>query len=205
MTDEIIISKIYLIRNEKVMLDRDLAELYGVQTRDLNKAVSRNRSRFPPDFMFRLVDNEFKNLMFQIGTSSWGGTRKKPQAFTEQRVAMLSSVLKSKRAVAVNIHIIRVFTRMRRMLLTHKDILLQIQHLEKQIMKQDGQLKKHEKEMQMIFTALKNFLIRKLNLYAKSDLNVAKRIKSTLVILGQLPMVRLNNIPYQPMPHHILI
>ncbi|MBM4041533.1 MAG: ORF6N domain-containing protein [Planctomycetes bacterium] len=82
---------ILLIRGEKVLLDRDLARLYAVSTRDLNKAVSRNLDRFPPDFMFQLTSEEFTNLMFQIGTSSWGGRRKLPRAFTEQGVAMLSS------------------------------------------------------------------------------------------------------------------
>jgi hypothetical protein len=120
--DEVIISKIYLIRGQKVMIDRDLAELYDVTTGNLNKAVKRNLVRFPDDFMFQLTEDEFKNLIFQSGTSSlpagkaaWGGTRKRPYAFTEQGVAMLSSVLNSERAVLVNIHIIRVFTRMREM------------------------------------------------------------------------------------------
>jgi hypothetical protein len=85
------------------MLDRDLAELYGVTTGNLNKAVNRNLRRFPEDFMFRLNDEEFKNLMFQNGISSWGGTRKLPNAFTEQGVAMLSGVLSSDRAISVNI------------------------------------------------------------------------------------------------------
>jgi len=93
---------ILLVRGEKVLLDRDLAALYGVSTSNLNKAVSRNLERFPDDFMFRLSMEEFENLKFHFGTSSWGGTRKMPRAFTEQGVAMLSSVLKSKRAVAVN-------------------------------------------------------------------------------------------------------
>jgi hypothetical protein len=90
--DEIIMKKIYLIRGMKVMLDKDLAELYGVNTRNLNKAVNRNIKRFPDDFMVRLTKEEFDNLMFQIGTSSWGGTRKLPSAFTEQGVAMLSII-----------------------------------------------------------------------------------------------------------------
>jgi len=88
--DEIIIDKIYFIRGQKVMLDKYLAELYNVQTRDLNKAVKRNIKRFPDDFMFQLTPEEFKNLMFQNGTSSWGGSRKSPFAFTEQGVAMLA-------------------------------------------------------------------------------------------------------------------
>ncbi|MFC1739560.1 ORF6N domain-containing protein [Planctomycetota bacterium] len=96
---------IFLIRTQKVMLDKDLAALYGVQTRNLNKAVPRNLDRFPADFMFQLTKEEFENLKFHFGTSRWGGTRKLPSAFTEQGVAMLSSVLRSKRAVEVNIAI----------------------------------------------------------------------------------------------------
>ena len=102
---EIIQSKIYLILGHKVMLDRDLAELYGVLTSNLNKAVRRNLDRFPSDFGFTLTKEEFKNLIFQFGTSSWGGTRKSPMVFTEQGVAMLSSVLNSKRAIHVNIRL----------------------------------------------------------------------------------------------------
>ncbi len=95
---EIIEHKIFLIRGHKVMLDKELAILYGIGTRDLNKAVTRNLDRFPADFMFQLSKEESKNLMFQTGTSSWGGTRKTPRVFTEHGILMLSSVLKSKRA-----------------------------------------------------------------------------------------------------------
>jgi hypothetical protein len=98
-------NKIYLIRGQKVMLDKDLSELYGVTTRNLNKAVKRNLKRFPKDFMFQLNKQEFENLIFQSGTSNWGGTRKLPSAFTEQGVAMLSGVLNSDRAIMVNIQI----------------------------------------------------------------------------------------------------
>jgi hypothetical protein len=99
ITDEVVISKIYNIRNTKVMLDKDLAELYQVTTGNLNKSVNRNKSRFPEDFMFQLYEEEFKNLIFQNGISSWGGTRKLPYAFTEQGVAMLSGILHSERAI----------------------------------------------------------------------------------------------------------
>jgi hypothetical protein len=121
--EEIIISKIYLIRDQKVMLDADLAVLYGVTTGNFNKAVQRNIKRFPGDFMFQLTQQEFDNLIFQSGTSNWGGTRKLPYAFTEQGVAMLSSVLHSDRAIIVNIQIIRVFTKIRQLLETHIEIL----------------------------------------------------------------------------------
>jgi hypothetical protein len=138
--DDIITSKIYLIRDKKVMLDEDLAELYGVSTGNLNKAVKRNIARFPEDFMFQLTKEEFDNLIFQIGTSSWGGRRKLPYAFTEQGVAMLSGVLNSERAIKVNIQIMRVFTRMREMLETHKEILKKLEYLERKDIEQDEKI-----------------------------------------------------------------
>src|SRR5688572_10136793 len=103
-----------------MMLDRDLAELYDVETKVLNQAVKRNPDRFPADFMFQLTKKEIENLKSQIVTSSWGGVRKMPFAFTEQGVAMLSSVLKSEIAIRVNIQIIRILTRMRKMIITIK-------------------------------------------------------------------------------------
>ena len=158
ITDDVIISKIYFTRGQKIMLDRDLAELYGVTTGNLNKAVKRNLKRFPPDFMFQLTAQEFKNLIFQNGISSWGGTRYQPMAFTEQGVAMLSGVLNSQTAIEVNIRIIRVFSKMREMLLTHKDILLKLEQIEKKMLKQDGKMKKNEGDIQMIFEVLKELL-----------------------------------------------
>jgi cell shape-determining protein MreC len=131
LPDEMIINKIYIIRDKKVMIDRDLAELYGVDTRVLNQTVKRNLKRFPDDFMFQLTDEEFRNLRSQIVTSSWGGSRFRPMVFTEQGVAMLSSVLNSERAISVNIQIIRVFTRMRALIESHKEILKKLEMLEK--------------------------------------------------------------------------
>jgi hypothetical protein len=110
---QIIQNKIYEIRGLRVMLDYDLAELYEVETRILNQAVKRNINRFPQDFMFQLTNNEFDNLISQIVTSSWGGTRKLPFAFTEKGVAMLASVLKSGKAIEVNIEIVRAFVVLR--------------------------------------------------------------------------------------------
>jgi len=104
------------------MLDRDLAELYGVETRVLKQAVKRNINRFPDDFMFELTKTEFENLRSQIVISSWGGLRYAPMAFTEQGVAMLSSVLRSKRAIKVNIQIMRVFIKLRKMYIHHEDL-----------------------------------------------------------------------------------
>ncbi len=129
--DEIIISKIYFIRDLKIMLDKDLAQLYNVNTRDLNKAVSRNIKRFPNDFMFQLTENEHKNLMFQIGTSSWGGNRKLPYAFTEQGMAMLSGILKSDWAIDVNIRIMRIFSRIRQMSMDNMEFRLAIEEIKK--------------------------------------------------------------------------
>lgn len=138
---EVIISKIYLIRGVKVMLDTDLSVLYGVRTGNLNKAVKRNIKRFPDDFMFQLTKPEFDNLMFQSGISSWGGTRKLPYAFTEQGVAMLSSVLQNDRAIKVNIQIVRVFTKLHKLLEAHKEILQKLDELQKKDIEQDRQIK----------------------------------------------------------------
>jgi ORF6N domain len=148
---EIIQNKIYLIRGHKVMLDKDLAVLYGVLTRNLNKAVSRNLDRFPVDFGFSLTEDEFKNLMFQFGTSSWGGTRKLPMVFTEQGVSMLSSVLRSKRAIQVNIQIMRVFTKLREMMITHKDLARKIEDLERKF-------SDHNQKIIQIFEALRRLM-----------------------------------------------
>jgi len=127
---ELIQSKVHLIRKEKVLLDRDLAEMYGVETRVLKQAVRRNKDRFPGDFMFELSDDEFQNLRSQTGTSSWGGTRYAPMAFTEHGVAMLSSVLNSKQAVEVNIQIMRVFVKMRKWAENYAELLTKIEDLE---------------------------------------------------------------------------
>src|SRR6266705_121421 len=127
-TEEAIINKIYLIRGQKVMLDEDLAELYGVETKQLKRQVRRNIERFPDDFMYELTSNEYNALRSQFGTLKRGQHSKyMPMAFTEQGVAMLSSVLNSKTAIEVNIQIIRIFTRMRELLLTHKDILIKLE------------------------------------------------------------------------------
>jgi hypothetical protein len=138
--EEVIMSRIYMIRSQKVMLDMDLAELYGVETKQLKRAVRRNEKRFPQDFMFELSQDEFENLRSQFGTSSWGGIRYAPMAFTEQGVAMLSSVLNSDRAILVNIQIIRIFTRMREMLMAHQDILEKISQIEQKITDHDDKI-----------------------------------------------------------------
>ncbi|MFK7787231.1 MAG: ORF6N domain-containing protein [Crocinitomicaceae bacterium] len=140
LTSEVILSKIYLVRGYKIMLDRDLAELYQVETKQLKRQVRRNIERFPEDFMFELSKDEIENLRCQLGTSSWGGTRYASMAFTEQGVAMLSSVLKSEIAIDVNIQIIRTFTKMREMLLTHNELLIKMSELEKRADDQDDRM-----------------------------------------------------------------
>lgn len=152
VTDEAVVGKIYLIRGCKVMLDVDLAELYQVSTKRLNEQVKRNASRFPEDFAFLLTDRELSNLKSQIATASWGGRRTLPWAFTEQGVAMLSSVLNSDRAIQVNIQIIRIFTKMREILLDYKDVLLRLEQLETQTMK-------NTEDVKVVFDYLKQLLV----------------------------------------------
>lgn len=134
IADENLLSKIYFIRGQKVMIDRDLAELYGVFTKNLNLSVKRNNERFPEDFMFQLTREEYSSLRLQIETLKQGAHSKfLPYAFTEQGVAMLSSVLNSKQAIVVNIQIIRVFTKMREIISSNKDILLKLEQLERKV------------------------------------------------------------------------
>lgn len=145
----IVLSKIFIIRDHKVMIDRDLAELYGVETRTLNQAVKRNLQRFPEDFMFQMTSDELAYWKSQIVISNKEkmGIRKPPLVFTEQGVAMLSSVLNSERAILVNIQIIRIFTRIRELLIPHKDILQKLMDLE-------NKGKDHSKRIKMIFEYL---------------------------------------------------
>ncbi|MHB8173924.1 MAG: ORF6N domain-containing protein [Nitrospirota bacterium] len=147
---ELIEGKIYLVRGLKVMLDSDLAELYAVETSNLNKAVKRNIDRFPQDFMFQLTKEEADSLRFQIGMSKAegrGGRRYLPYAFTEQGVAMLSSVLKSDRAIHVNIAIMRAFVKLRQFLSAHKDLARKFAELERRI-------GKHDEEIKAVFNAI---------------------------------------------------
>jgi hypothetical protein len=129
---------ILLLRGEKVILDKDIAALYEVETKTLVRAMKRNLDRFPKDFMFQLTAEEVENLRYQIGTSSWGGRRYRPYAFTEQGVAMLSSILRSERAVRVNIEIMRVFVRLRQVMSTQADLVRRLDELEQRY---DGQFK----------------------------------------------------------------
>lgn len=122
--------KIFELRGHRVMLDFHIAELYGVETKMLKRAVTRNIKRFPADFMFQLTKKELKNLRYQFGTSSWGGIRYLPYAFTEQGVSMLSSVLKSSKAIDINISIMRAFVFTRQYALSHKDLTEKLKLLE---------------------------------------------------------------------------
>jgi hypothetical protein len=152
ISEATIISKIYELRGKKVMIDRDLANLYDVETRVLNQSVKRNQKRFPEDFMFQMTTEEMKYWKSQIVISNNEkmGLRKSPMAFTEQGVAMLSSVLNSDRAIMVNIRIIRVFTKIRELLATQKDILRKLEEIEKKDLDQD-------KKINLIFEYLKQF------------------------------------------------
>lgn len=151
VVEQKILSKIHTVRGDKVILDKDLAVMYGIETKVFNQAVKRHMERFPKDFMFTLTKNEWDNLRSHFVTSSWGGSRYRPKVFTEQGVAMLSSILNSKVAIQVNIHIIRVFTNFRKFALTHKDILLQLAKLEKEV-------KGNSKDIDNVFLVLKELI-----------------------------------------------
>jgi len=174
---ELVATKILLVRGRKVMLDRDLAQLYGVAVKRLNEQVKRNIRRFPEDFMFQLSWEEVEasrpqnatlkenvyskrdtDLKSQIATSSWGGVRKAPFVFTEQGVAMLSSVLNSERAIEVNIAIMRAFVRMREILLTNKDLAVKIEALELKYKNHDLKLAEYDKHIGAIFEAIKQLM-----------------------------------------------
>ncbi len=150
---ELIESKIYLLRGQKVMLSQHLAELYQVEVRALIQAVKRNMDRFPADFMFQLTDGEYANLKSQIVISSWGGSRRaNPYAFTEQGVAMLSSVLRSKRAVRVNIEIMRAYVKLRRLLASHSFLARKLDSLEK----------KYDKQFSVVFDVIRQLMALRL-------------------------------------------
>lgn len=152
MPVENILKRILIIRGLKVMLDTDLARLYGVATWRLNEQVKRNRDRFPEDFMFQLNDEEFDCLRSQSAISNRGGRRYPPFAFTEHGVAMLSSVLHSKQAIQVNIHIMRAFSQLRQMLATHKDLARKLEELEKKY-------ELHDVKFKEVFNAIRELMM----------------------------------------------
>jgi len=173
LPDEAIINKIYVVRGKKVMIDRDLAELYGVETRVLNQAVRRNEKRFPEDFMFQMTKEEMQEWKSQIviSNSEKMGLRKPPLVFTEQGVAMLSSVLNSERAIMVNIQIMRVFTRMRELLETHKEILKKLEYLERKDIE-------HDEKIILIFEYLKQLEQIKQEELGKGKIPIVKGFRS---------------------------
>lgn len=154
--EEKIMRKIYLIREQKIIFDFDLADLYGVETKQLKRAVRRNINRFPADFMLEINASEFENLRSQSGTSSWGGVRYQPMAFTEQGVAMLSSVLHSERAISINIAIMRAFVQLRRFLESNKELARKFEELKEAI-------SDHDEKIQLIFSAIKELMAEKEN------------------------------------------
>ncbi|MDP5105432.1 MAG: ORF6N domain-containing protein [Polaribacter sp.] len=167
--DEIITNKIYLIRNQKVMLDRDLAELYQVETKRLKESVRRNINRFPEDFMFEMTKNELENWRTQFATSNSEkmGLRYAPMVFTEQGVAMLSSVLNSDRAIAVNIKIIRIFTKMRALLSDNLSLRLEIEEIKKKVTNQS-------KNIELVFSYLDELIEKKENKVERTKIGYIK-------------------------------
>lgn len=142
IADEVLMQKIYIVRNQKIMIDRDLAVLYGYETKRMNEQVKRNQERFPASFMFQLTSEEEESLRSQFATANvQTKTRTLPYAFTEHGVLMLASVLKSETAIKASVHIIEVFVKLREMVLTHKDILLKLEQLEQQQATQDISIK----------------------------------------------------------------
>ena len=158
--DEVIVNKIYYFRGEKVMIDRDLAELYGVKTKVLKQAVNRNMDIFPKQFMFEMTSSELKLWRSQIVTSKSDrkGLRYLPYCFTEHGVLMLANVLKSQSARKMCVRIIEVFVKMSKMLEKNKDILVKLEELERKIAKQDERHSKHEDEIQTLFIAIRNLI-----------------------------------------------
>lgn len=153
ISDELIFNQIYIMREQKVMLDSDLAALYGVETRVLNQAVRRNNDRFPGDFMFELTQSEYESLRSQIVTLKKRGTHSKylPHVFTEQGVAMLSSVLNSKQAIQVNIQIMRIFTKMRQLLSDYTSVKLDVAEIKEAIFKIMKKQDVHDKNIDLLF------------------------------------------------------
>jgi len=149
--EERIENRIFVIRGKKVMFDRDLAALYGVKTEHLKRQVRRNPDRFPEDFLLIITRQEFKNLTCHFGRSSWGGVRTLPFAFTEHGILMLSSVLNSKRAILINIQIMRTFTKLRELMISHKELAGKIEEIEKKF-------KDHDQNFVLIFKAIKELL-----------------------------------------------
>ena len=156
ISSEIISNKIYVIRNQKVMLDKDLAELYDVETKRINEQTKRNIDRFPENFMFQLTENEFEILKSQFATSSWGGTRKLPYVFTEHGILQLSNVIKSERATKMSIKIIEVFVSLRNFLTDNLTLKLDIEQIKKKLIN-------HDKNIELVFSYLDEMMEKQEN------------------------------------------
>ncbi|WP_163444357.1 ORF6N domain-containing protein [Flavobacterium columnare] len=165
--DELITNKIYLLRNQKVMLDKDLAELYQVETKRINEQIKRNSEKFPENFMFQLTESEFQNLKSQFATSSWGGTRKLPYAFTEYGILQLATVLRSERATQMSIKIIELFVQMREMLMFEMNIKLEIEEIKKK-------LSNHSKNIELVFNYLDELIEKKDNTKERTQIGYKK-------------------------------
>ena len=178
--------RILLIRGQKVMLDADLAELYEIETKELNLAVRRNPERFPEDFRVQLSAQEFHNLRFQsVTSSSWGGRRYRPYAFTEQGVAMLSSVLRSPRAIQVNIAIMRAFVKLREILATHRDLARRLDEMES----------RYDAQFKVVFDAIRELMT--------PPLKSRRRIGFTAPAAGQQPHTTAHKSPNRSKPGHL--
>ena len=165
--NEVISNKIYLIRNQKVMLDKDLAELFEVETKRVNEQVKRNFSKFPEHFMFQLNEDEFEILKSQFATSSWGGTRKLPYAFTEHGVLQLSNVLKSERATQMSIKIVEIFVEMRNFLTGTLNLALEVEMIKKKLTNQD-------KNIELVFSYLDELIDKQENRIERTKIGFKK-------------------------------
>ena len=165
--NEVIMSKIYVIRNQKVMIDKDLAELYDVLTKRLNEQVQRNINRFPEKFMFQLTDDEFQILKTQIATSSWGGTRKLPFVFTEHGILQLSNVLKSERATQMSIKIIEIFVSLSEFLTDNLSLKLEVEEIKKKLANQN-------KNIELVFSYLDELIEKQDNKIEREKIGYKK-------------------------------
>ena len=153
-------NKIFIIRGVQVMIDRDIAELYGVETRVLNQAVKRNSERFPEEFMFQLTDKEFENLISQFVISSWGGTRKLPYVFTEHGVTMLASVLKSETAVKASIQIVKAFVSMRHFVVNNAELFAELKSIRQHQIDTDVHLKESDNRIDKLFDLMDKYKVK---------------------------------------------
>lgn len=188
ITEQFIMSKILFIRNQKVMIDSDLAILYGVENKQLKRQVRRNIERFPEDFMFELTSTEYEILRSQFGTLKQGGHSKYlPMAFTEQGVAMLSSVLNSPPAIKVNIQIIRVFTKIREVLTETLTVKLEIEHIKKKLIN-------HDKNIELVFSYLDEMMEKQENKVERNKIGYKKKFRNENKINTEYPSPDRNGI-----------